>query len=187
MEGAAMLMEYVVTESMTPALSEGFKTPETSLTSSFDPKNDEYSESISADILAKYGHVFQYSYYLYRLCGKDDLLDKILTSSSKNTGIALIDELLKARSEKLKDEEKKKYCENFKESFRAFQIARFNPKFTDESGYIVSRNMKATVRDKAMDLPAHSAMTYKIKSDTEKCPDGEIAWGASRCIKIRYE
>jgi hypothetical protein len=164
---------------------DGFITPETSLIQVTDLKNlSAESQSLRR---GQYGHLLQYFHYLYRLCGGEDFFKDLVKSSSQLKGIEFLDFLLKNLFEK-KSSLKSAHpiCSSFKDSFKAFEIARFKQDFSEPSRFLYPTSWTATIRSTPQELPSYSAMAYDLK-EGESCPSRDIEWGSSRCIRIRFE
>ncbi len=180
-EGISMMAEWLVTgeyglRKMNPSLNQAFKTPETSLIEPLDPNHESYQNVQKRT--AQYGHILQYFLYIYRLCGKTELLNQLITSPSDKTGTALVDEVLKNLLHS------SKACTSFKESFRMFSIARFKQDIAEED-YVYRTGANSEVRDAPMNLPPYSSGAYRLPSG-KKCLAGEEPWGTSACIRIRF-
>jgi len=178
-EGLAQLTEYLVTGNFNRSLLSAFTSPETSLTEGFAFHDRE--QNSKNQTLAQYGHALQYFYYLYRLCGKNELYEILVNSSSQKNGVNFIDEQLKilAHTKTLDP-----ICTSFEKSFVAFEHARFFPKVAPSSSYIISADMAATVRPKpnAIPLPPFSARAFKLQNE-QNCSPGIIIDGD--CFEIR--
>lgn len=191
-EGVALLAETVVTGYFYPGLSAGFEEPETSLIASTDPTRRE--SAYSAEQSNQYGHLIQFFYYLYRVCGQKPLLDTLLTHGSPETGIAFIDQALNVAADASENVASEPACRNFDSVFRAFQIARFVGDASEPTGYVVAGSgQQAKVRDKApAKLLPYSAAAYLTSGKCSR--PGEIPWpeesgfdGKRRCIRIRLK
>lgn len=170
-EGVALLAEYVVTGRMTSAIEEAFAEPESSLTAPLDLRTKRISQ---------YGHLFLYFYYIYKLCGRNELLNELVESKSEKAGAAFIDETLR------KTQSAEPVCQGFRESFSAFQIARFKSEPTKKSGFVLATSMKPAVRDEPTELLPFAAQAYRLKPG-KTCAQAETAWGTGRCIRVRFE
>lgn len=183
-EGIAMISEFTATGTLSAVMQEGFLTPETSLTAALDPHEADYADSKSRG--ARYGHILQYFYYLYRLCGKISLFEDLLASPSPAKGVAFIDRTLKDRF-KRGDFATDPVCEGFETSFKAFQTARFLQDPMTPSGFVTaSSGTQAQVRQAPAWIPPYSAMAYRLPPRA-KCLAGDFPWGESRCIRIRMK
>jgi hypothetical protein len=177
-EGLAMMGEWKITGFYSPVLEEGFVRPETSLVAPLDPRDASYAR---ADIRsAQYGQILQYFMYIYRLCGKDALLNELLTSKSKKAGIEFVDEVLKGRGSD------SPVCGGFEASFRAFSLARLRQNFLSPEEYIVIAPDRSEVRRQALALPPYSASLYERTRD-EPCRPGDPAIDSDRCAEIRLK
>lgn len=176
-EGVALLAEWTVTKRYSPALTEAFARPETSLTAPLDPRHLDYADVSKRT--AQYGHILQYFIYIYRLCGKQALLDTLLTSPSPKSGIAFLDEVLPSMKSA------SPACANFKDSFRLFSLARFQQDVANPENYVLISGLSSVVRAQAPDsLPPYSSSAYSLQ-DGAHCAAQDIAWGTSRCIRIQ--
>ncbi len=190
-EGLALLTEYLVTGYFNSVLEEGFKNPTTSL---IHFKNlDEMDFQIQNE-LSQYGHVLQYFYFLYRLCGPEHLQDvkatkynerfieEILKSKSSLAGIEFLDEVLR------NTQNTNPVCENFDKSFTAFEVARFKKNIMKPDGYILISSHRASLQaSPGFDLPPYSAGAYILPLQQDGCQKNEIPWGERKCIRIRKE
>jgi hypothetical protein len=184
-EGVALLAEYVVTQHFYVALRSGFTEPESSLVASTDPTNQD---SVYGDERGnQYGHLTQFFYYIYRVCGGDGLFDTLLTDSSDKTGIDFVDYALAKTRASDADVAAEPACAGFEPLFRAFETARFVADSSSASGYVLSgAGYSAAVRDKRREIPPYSATAYKLASG-KKCAKGDRAWGRDRCIRIKLD
>jgi hypothetical protein len=180
-EGLAMMGEWKVTGFYSPVLEEAFLQPETSLVAPLDPREASYAR---ADIRsAQYGQILQYFMYIYRLCGKDELLEKLLTSKSTASGIAFLDETLKG--EALKDQSSNDpVCQGFETSFRAFSLARAKQNFLNPEEYIVIAPYRSALREQALPLPPYSSSLYE-KDPIKACRSGDTQIDSARCLEVR--
>ncbi len=188
-EGVALLAEYVLTGKLNPIIREGFRNPESSLTAALDPSKSDYFGS-------QHGHLIQYFYYLYRLCGQNAFFSKLLTSPSSSTGIAFLDETLRGLSS---SSEIDPICSDFNTSFRAFEIARFSQAPYPKNAYVIMTSDRASVRRMPRDLPPYSAMAYfpsQIVHSDRIGQFGKVGSGCirdsdvrieDRCVRIRME
>lgn len=177
-EGVALLAEWIVTRKYNPALSEAFLNPETSLIASLDPTHQDYADTAKRG--AQYGHLLQYFVYIYRLCGGDALMEKLVTSPSRKTGTAFMDEVLRSSTSRSES------CASFERSFRAFSIARMKQDTLNPESYILITRLQSTIRDERRDLPPYSSSVVRLK-EGQTCQSGETPWGKSRCIRVRAE
>lgn len=181
-EGLALLAELKISGKFNRALESGFTQPETSLTVGLD-FHDRQANNRGA-ILASYGHVLQYFYYLDRNCGGDDLMVQLLTSSSQATGKALIAEIL------AKSGNTNPVCRSFTASFHAFEKARFAPQPSPASAYVLVSNLRAhpsvhAPGENEKMLP-DSARAYLIKSDAVFCAGEKIITrDGLACLEIK--
>jgi len=177
-EGLALVSEYLVTGFLNASIEEGFKTTETSLTEVIDPRLEEQTSNHIRS--AQYGHILQYFYYLYKLCGKEKLFDLLLTTKSEEKGIGFINEIL-ALSSQL-GYSQSSVCVDFKSSFIAFEKARFLRNFLKPEEHILLGSFKATIRDAKTDIPPYSATAYKKTKDD--CAQNDYDYG-NYCLRIR--
>jgi len=182
-EGIAMMAEWIVTgeygtAQMNPSINQAFKTPETSLIAPLDPNHEDYKNTQIRT--AQYGHILQYFLYVYRLCGKTAVLEKLMSSPSPKTGVELMDEVLKSMNAP------SIACKSFHDSFIRFSLARFKQDIAEED-YVYRTAAESTVREKAIDLPPYSSEAYQLNPDSKQksCLKGEYKWGSSICIRIR--
>jgi len=187
-EGVALLAEYVVTRSFNPALLQGFRHPETSLTEGFEIRHRQ--AVTPAQTLAQYGHVLQYFAFLYENCGGDALLNFLLNSSAKSSGVAFMDEASAAIVIDAAAPHEV-FCDSFEKSFRAFQRARFFPKPYPPSASVISYAMKAAVRvtppANTDILPPYSARAFYLPETDGRCLGERIFAEPSICFEIRLE
>jgi hypothetical protein len=179
-EGIAMMAEYLTTQKLNPILLEGFRNPETSLIAPLDPSDRNYKNANKR--VTQYGHILQYFYYLYKNCGGDGLIEEILTDPSPQSGIELLDQILKRRRKGPTGGAVIRVCENFQESFINFEIARLKQDPTESTPFIIPTAIRAPIRDSRQELPPYSATAYR-----GSCTPGDIGWGAQKCIRIRME
>ncbi len=152
-EGVALLAEHLVTGFFSTAFFHAFDYPEVSLKEIL-PVN-QWNEDNRSQSLSQYGQLYQYFYYLYRLCGKDHFFKQLLRSSSQKTGISFLDEILP------KTGKNNPICASFAMSFKAFQRARFFPQVFPHSAYIFEGVSRARIREKPLEyLPPYSAQAY---------------------------
>ena len=184
-EGIAMLAEWIVTgeygtAQINPSFNQAFKIPETSLIAPLDPNHEDFKNVQMRT--AQYGHILQYFLYVYRLCGKTSLLEKLMSSSSSKTGVELMDEVLKSMNAP------SIACQSFHDSFVHFSLARFKQDLGEED-YVYRTGAESVIREKPVDLPPYSSEAYRLNSDPHQkqktCLSGEFKWGSSICIRIR--
>jgi hypothetical protein len=135
-EGAALLAEYVVTGRLNPIFAVGFKDPESSLIGELHPISRDYFGP-------QHGHLLQYFYYLYRLCGREVLLKYILFSNSDKKGVQFLDQALRDLT---KQNSTDIICSDFKTSFVAFEVARFTQSPYTSNGFVTATTNRATIR-----------------------------------------
>lgn len=182
-EGLALLAEYLVTGYFNPSLPAAFSQPETSLVADLDPGRSE--EIATSDRLAQYGHLVQYFYYIYRLCGKNQLFLQLLTSDSAASGKEFLDESLRIASAQTTPNPA---CTSFEESFRFFELARFIDDPLAPETYVVHVPLKSRLQPNAsFTLPPYSAGAYSLKGAKAKCQPTEMPWGSARCIRVREQ
>ena len=177
-EGVAMMGEWKVTGFYNPALGASFTTPETSLTALLDPRDEGYADG--GIRTAEYGQILQYFVYIYRLCGKDALLDQLLTSKLPESGTAFMDKILRRTGSS------DPACQGFDASFRAFSIARFEQNTLEPDQYIILAPYQSIVRTAPLPLSPYSSSAYTHPAG-QGCRSGDIAWGRDRCIEIRLK
>lgn len=182
-EGAALLAEYLVTGYFNPSMELAFTSPETSLIADFDPEASAAKEVFQVN--AQYGHVLLYFYYLHRVCGNPRMpktfFNALLTIDSSQVGMNFMDVFLKSL---VGDNPIKPYCQDFKNSFMAFETARFMNDPNKDFTYVLITRLKPAVRETAPNLPPYSAGAYKRA--TPSCPGEEISWDLN-CIRIRLK
>ncbi len=188
-EGIALLSEYLITQKLNAVIDQGIQKPEVSLTKIHSPH--QWTEDLKArESLSQYGQLFQYFYYVYRICGEDELFHNLLTSSSQKQGLDFIEETLKEQKNK-KNVLRIKTCSSFKESFKAFQLARFFPNVLDPWGYVVIESPKAHPRKKPLqNLPPYSAQVYLNKNKNCKTSSNTNYYVQSYgiyCLEIRFK
>jgi hypothetical protein len=173
-EGVALLGEYLVTGSFNSVLALGFSDPETSLTAIVKPDDPDSRRERAA----QYGHVLQFFYYLYRVCGGNELYSGLLTSQDKEQGISFIDGLLKKSGSQARS------CQGFSQAFHAFELARFSPDFLSKDGYIMFTAFRTPLRQTPPSdpLPSYSAAGY-VKGADGSCSPGDFA-GSTACVRI---
>jgi hypothetical protein len=176
-EGVALLSEYVLTGKLNPILREGFKNPETSLTAPLDPTQADYFG-------AQHGHLIQYFYYLYRLCGKDILFSKLLASPSQSSGIEFLDETLRELSGTIALDP---VCTDFKTSFVAFETARFTQSPYPKDKYVIIMNDRGVVREFPQQIPSYSATAYRRSNSAPACVQASDIPIEGACIRIRMK
>jgi hypothetical protein len=188
-EGMALLAEYIVTGYFYPGLSSGFESPETSLVASTDPTLIE--SAYGDEQGSQYGHMLQFFYYLYRVCGRETLFDTLLTDPSEATGIEFVGHALAQTRKNNAEIASDPACAGFESAFRAFEVARFVADASRPSTYVVAGlGHQGAVRDKPRKLPPYSAMAYELrvgKKPLKACAAGDIPWGDSRCIRVRLK
>lgn len=179
-EGVAMLAEHAATGFHNSSLLAGFGTTATSLVRTKDAgAEEEHGAGVDA---AQYGHVLQYFLYIRRLCGGEALFTRLLSSPSRKRGLEFVDEVLKAA------DSGSPVCAGFRESFIAFEKARFvNSPLTPESYVVPGLVRGAELSTEKTKLPPYSAAAYARGPETAACPRGEIPWGDRRCIRVRLE
>jgi hypothetical protein len=177
-EGIAMMGEWKVTGFYNPALEEAFALPESSLTAPLDPREAGYADGGLRT--AEYGQILQYFMYIYRLCGKDSLLEKLLTSKLPESGAAFMDAILRAQNAS------SPACQGFEASFRAFSLARFEQSVLNPENFVVLAPYRSIVREKPLPLPAYSSSAY-MRPAGQPCRADDSSWGATRCIEIRLK
>lgn len=183
-EGVALLAETVVTKSFNRALLLGFDAPETSLTEGFDFQHRSIEGRDRT--LAKHGHVLQYFYYIYNLCGKDELLNELIESDSKRSGREFLDEILRLASQKRALDP---VCASFEKSFLAFENARFFPKASPPSARLLPSFLKARIRPAPLTeaMPPFSAQAVRMREGAASCESGFQEVDPETCFRIRLE
>ena len=151
-EGTALLAGHLASGFFNSAFFHAFDNPEVSLTEilpveAWNPDNKN-------QLLSQYGQLYQYFYYLYRLCGEERFLKELLTSSFKAKGVAFLDEILPKTGKGVE------VCQGFEVSFKAFQRARFFPQVLPDSAYLFEGYEKARYLKQPLKLPPYSAQVY---------------------------
>ena len=137
------------------------------------------TDPVSSEKLhSQYGHILQYFLYIYRLCGKTALIEKLMSSPSSKSGVELMDEVLKGMNSP------SPVCKSFHESFVHFSIARFKQDIADED-YVYRTGAESVIREKPIDLPPYSSEAYHLNPTQKTCPKNEFNWGSSICIRVR--
>jgi hypothetical protein len=180
-EGIALLSEYIFTGKLNPILREGFKTPETSLIAPLDPTQSDYFGP-------QHGHLIQYFYYLYRLCGREALFSSLLSSPSPARGIEFLDETLRKLSSEMNLDP---VCADFKTTFTAFETARFAQSPFPKSAYVLMGKDRGVVRDVARDVPPYSATAYRrsnqVTPTRSGCAQARDIPIEGACVRIRMK
>lgn len=178
-EGLAMLVEFRVTGKLNPVLLAAKTLPETSLMASQDPAAPDFIGL--HENTAQYGHVLEYFYYLYRLCGGERVVDALF-AARETAGVLTIDMVLASVSAP------ETACANFDSSFTAFSKARFLQSTAKPSSYVWLTGLRATVRESAAELPRpfprYSSAAYRLGEKEKACEKGDEPWGERRCIRV---
>lgn len=184
-EGLAMLVEHQVTGFLNPVLLAAKELPETSLTESHDPGAPDYVKQEANR--AQYGHVLEYFYYLYRLCGAERFIEAVF-NQAETSGVSTIDAALTIATANVTIAPRE--CSDFKTSFTAFSKARFMQSTSKPANYVWLTSLRAKIRDSANDLPhpfpRYSSGAYRLKPGVKDCEKGDHAWGEERCIRVRF-
>jgi hypothetical protein len=187
-EGLALLGETLITGYFNPVVGLGFASPETSLMLTVDPALPE-SEAMRVRG-PQYGHVLQYFYYLYRLCGGDSLYETLFEGADAIDrtleGPAFIDAVLKRQLAESSGADPS-VCSNFEGSFVAFERARLKQYRLRPSDYVMISGFEAPLRaspPRADELPLWSATQYRPSPNSGKCEPGDESW-RNRCLRIR--
>lgn len=177
-EGLSLLLEYVVNGAFNRSILNAFSNPETSLTQDLD------MDLATEAKLSQYGELTLYFYYMWRLCGKNDLLHELLTSSSELKGIEFIDYILKTFSgnEAVRTDA---VCSSFEKSFVSFQIAKFFPNPAPPSRYILIGNFSARILDAPVTLKPFSAQAFRISEQHPTCVDGTTQFRKDTCFQVK--
>ncbi|MBI3019009.1 MAG: hypothetical protein HYY61_03880 [Deltaproteobacteria bacterium] len=184
-EGVALLAEYIITGYFNRVLMNGFLDPTTSLISEIDVHENQNKDKTKT--LAQYGHILQYFFYIYRLCGKEELFNLLFTSDSKNIGIAFVDEVLK-KMDQNNEIKTNPVCSSFEKSFIEFQKARFFPKPTPESSYVIPGNFQAQIQEqKVATLAPYSAQVFRFFPQNPTCEQGTTLFDKNICFQIQLK
>jgi hypothetical protein len=193
-EGLALLAEKIVTSHFHPSLEEGFLAPESSLTEDMNPRTTQEPDKSIPEYQMNskrgrtYGHLLQYFYFIYRLCGKDQLFSTLLKSQAPTSGVDFVDgtlKLMRATSPKIAGEVA---CSGFKESFLQFQKARFSQSPIRPNTWVTANDMKATVRKEPMVLTQpYSATAYEVAPPTGCARKEDILLNPMLCLRVRME
>lgn len=181
-EGLALLLEYVVNGAFNRSILNAFSNPETSLTQDLD------MDLATEEKLSQYGELTLYFYYIWRLCGKNDLLHELLTSSSELKGIEFIDYILRYILKTFSENEAVRtdaICSSFEKSFVSFQIAKFFPNPTPPSRYILIGNFSARISDAPVELKPFSAQAFRLSEQHPTCANGTTQFRKDTCFQIR--
>jgi hypothetical protein len=182
-EGIALLMEYRILGALNRAFEAGLLEPETSLIAAFDPLSTQ--PEVREQRLRQYGHLQQYFIYLYRICGGNRFLERVLGAQGESTdlkGIDFLDKTLRAVS--AGGAAVSGACRDFETSFHAFQRARFNPRPFGPEDSVFPGADAARARG-ALSLPPFSAGAYRVPG--KGCAQGDEPLGLSLCLRIRWD
>ncbi len=190
-EGVALLGEYLVTRNFNPVMALGFQVPETSLVAAVDPSVSDHE--VGGLRGPQYGHVLQYFFYLYRVCGGDRFykaaFEGMASVSPSLQGGEFLDSVLKKLVGEAGVATDPDVCRDFRTSFVAFERARLKQDRLRPSAHVIASGFVAPVRPAPPargELPPWSATQYRLSQSGGKCEAGDESW-KDRCLRIRME